>query len=177
MKANASESELSQVNDEVVVGQNADFENKWWKFQVGSWAALVLLMIVTVLGALGRGHLAKCKAQTGDGSLWVEYDKVVHFRTPAEITVRLQNNAIENGVVRLRINDALYKQLGLERILPQPMNQTATNDGVVLFFPVALMAREMTVHLIMQPGSVTLSSEELGIPGRSTLRIRQLVLP
>jgi hypothetical protein len=57
------------------------------------------------------------------------------------------------------------------------MNQTATNDGVVLFFPVALMAREMTVHLIMQPGSVTLSSEELGIPGRSTLRIRQLVLP
>jgi hypothetical protein len=177
MTDNTSHSSLSHVNDEVVVGQDENFEQRWWKFEMASWAVIIVILVITALGGLGRGLLSHAKTETPDGTLEVDYERMVHFRTPAEVTVNIRQGGFQNGAARLLLNQTFYKELGLERITPRPAVQAGTADGEMLIFPVAPNSHELKLHLMLQPGTVTVSNQQIGFPGGQSVHFRQLVLP
>lgn len=176
-KENVQRHQLSRVNEEIVVGQDEDFEKKWWRFETRTWGVMVAVMIFAAFGGLGRGLLSKGNASTPDGMVQAQYDRILHFRTPGETLVHVHASGQRNGRIQLWINRAFYKDLQIQNISPRPVVQAGASDGAVLTFWAAAGTDQMDVRLVLQPGSVGIYPLELGITGGETVRFHQLVVP
>ena len=67
------ENSVARVNDEVAVGENLEFQRKWWRFENAAWAIFTLVIILDLSGLFGRGPLAKAERRTTDGTIEVKY--------------------------------------------------------------------------------------------------------
>ena len=67
------EDSVSKV-DEIAVGENLEFQRKWWKFEHIIWSFFLLVLICDLLGLFGRGWLAKAQRSTPDQALTLEYE-------------------------------------------------------------------------------------------------------
>jgi hypothetical protein len=59
------EDSVARVNYEVAVGEDLEFQRKWWKFENAAWVLFTLIIIIDLLGVFGRGPVAKAKHRTG----------------------------------------------------------------------------------------------------------------
>ena len=64
---------VAKVNDEVAVGEDLDFQRKWWRFENAAWVFFTLIIILDLCGLFGRGPIAKAERHTADGTLDVKY--------------------------------------------------------------------------------------------------------
>jgi hypothetical protein len=168
---------VSRVGGEVEVGYDSAFEDKWWKFEMSSWVALIIFLAAALLGVLGRGLLSKAQVISSDGSFKVKYDRVVHFRTPAEITIEFGPAAVHNNSAQFWVGQTFFKQLKLQGILPAPLQQAPNGAGMLLDFPVSTNAPRQSVSLRLEPSSVGAFNSEVAAPGGNSVRFSTLVLP
>ena len=63
------EDTVQKINNELAVGEDLEFQRKWWKVERGIWIFFLLLIIADLLGAFGRGWLAKAHRAASDNSL------------------------------------------------------------------------------------------------------------
>src|ERR1700753_3009847 len=85
---------VPRVDDAVSVGEDLDFQRRWWKFENAAWLLLVLILIADGLGVFGRGWLAKTESRTPDGALDIRYERVERTGTPSEMTLVIGPGAI-----------------------------------------------------------------------------------
>jgi hypothetical protein len=64
---------IARGSDEVAVGENLDFQRKWWRFENAAWAIFTLIIFLDSSGLFGRGLLAKAERRTTDGTIEVKY--------------------------------------------------------------------------------------------------------
>src|ERR1700679_3032394 len=50
---------VAKVDGEVAVGEDLEFQRKWWKFERAVWLVFTLILVLTLAGAFGRGPRAK----------------------------------------------------------------------------------------------------------------------
>ncbi len=150
---------VPKVNDEVAVGEDLEFQRKWWKFERGVWFVYALILLLTLLGAFGRGWLAKTQKRSSDGDLTLKYDRIQRTGTPSDLTVLFGPGAIHNGVIRLYVSESLVQKLGAQRISPQPEKSTIGQGGITYTFPAS-----------EQPASVVFSMQPSG-PGVFPFRV------
>ncbi len=132
---NRAEDSIPKVDGSVAVGEDLEFQRKWWRFENGVWVVFILLLLCDLTGLFGRGFLAKAKAAAADQSLSLDYERVQRAGTPSIMTIRFGPSAIQGGQVRLFISESVIKELGAQRVSPQPLTSTLTQDGVVYTFP------------------------------------------
>lgn len=168
---------VSRVGGEVEVGYDSAFEDKWWKFEVGAWFFLILLLIATVAGVLGRGPLSKATAGSSDGLVVVRYDNAVRFRTPVEFRIELAGGATQAATEQIWISKTFYRQLGMQNTTPRPLQQFVNADGGLLTFAAAPNRGKQQIILRLQPDSVGFCNLQVAIPGGDEVRFRTLVLP
>ena len=46
---------VAKVNDEVAVGEDLEFQRKWWRFENAAWVFFTLIIILDLCGLFGRG--------------------------------------------------------------------------------------------------------------------------
>ena len=85
------EDTVSKVNDEIAVGSDPEFQRHWSRFENGVWIFFALFVLADLAGCFGRGPLAKAQAQTKDGTLHVNYERIERFSTPSVITVEFES--------------------------------------------------------------------------------------
>jgi hypothetical protein len=120
-----------------------------------------VVLIADALGAFGRGWLAQAQLMTADGSLRVRYERIERAGTPSEMTIEFGRAAVRAQRVQMFANQAIVKELGAQRIIPQPI---ASEIGAV-------------ASIAMQPSFPGIHHLELRVLGSDPIRATIVVLP
>ncbi len=151
----AVEDSVAKIDGEVAVGEDLEFQRRWWAFERWTWRFFALIVLLDFLGVFGRGPLANAHARTADGALTLNYERVERFNTPSIITIHLGADAVENGQVKLWVDDSVVKRLGNQRIIPQPLSSSTADSGILYVF--AADSHPNSVEFALQPAEVGVS--------------------
>lgn len=150
------------------------FIHRNWLFQRVGWAAMLLLVVAGLVGALGRGPLARSVLQTG--GLRVEWDRVTRHGATSRIEVTLDEASLPDGAnVQLFIDDALLEVVDIERVLPPPRQVVAMGDRLVS--SVEIRRPPARLHLSVRPHRLGLHRGTLGVVGGPEVGLSLLTLP
>lgn len=169
------EDTVPKVDNAVAVGEDLDFQRRWWAFERATWLFFLLLILADALGLFGRGWLAKAERTTPDGAVHLKYERVERASTPSIMTVQLGPAAIQNGVAQLFISDSVIKKLGAQRIAPQPATSTLGQGGVTYTFPVT--SSPATVTFSLEPSFPGVQHFSMGVPGSTPINSTVFVVP
>lgn len=153
---------VPRIHDEIAVGENIDFQRKWWRFEKIIWPILLLIVIADMLGVFGRGWLAKAHAQTPDHALTLDYERVARASTPSIMTFKFGPAAIHNNRIVLFVSDSIVKPLGAQRISPEPALSIIGKNGITYVF--ASSDSPASAQIQLQPS----------FPGPHTFRVQVL---
>lgn len=167
--------DVARVDGAVAVGEDLDFQRRWWRFEKGIWIFFVLILLADLSGLLGRGPLANAEKQTGDGTLRIKYERVLRENTSSILTVLPEGTALAGGKLHLFVSDSIVKQLGAQRIIPQPLTSTVGNGGVTYDFPAA--GTPVTVQFELKPSFIGTHTFTIATPGGESVQAKSLVLP
>ena len=125
---------VPKTSNKLAVGEDIEFQRRWWRFETIIWPILMLIVLADVLGVFGRGWLSKAQAETPDHAMKLDYERVARASTPSIMTFRFDAEAIHNGRISLFVSDSVVKPLGAMRISPQPALSTIGGDGITYTF-------------------------------------------
>ena len=143
------EDSVPKVANELAVGEDLEFQRRWWRFENATWFFFGLIVLLDLAGAFGRGPLANARKRTGDHALDIRYERVERFSTPSILTIHFGANAVHNGAVQLWTSDSVVDTLGNRRIIPQPSSSTITQGGILYSFPTG--PHPNSVEFALQP--------------------------
>ena len=166
---------VPKIDDTVAVGEDLDFQRRWWHFERTIWIFFLFILLADVLGVFGRGYLSKAELRAPDQSLFVKYERTERASTPSIMTVELGPAAVHDGKIQLFVSESLIKELGNQRISPQPASSVLSRSGITYTFPVA--SAPAIVEFAMQPSFPGLHSFTLQVPGSPAVHARVLVVP
>jgi hypothetical protein len=164
-----------KVDDAVSVGEDLDFQERWWKFENVVWSIFALLLVLDLLGVFGRGWLAKTEATTPDGAMHVKYERIERTMTPSVMRIEFLPGAAVNGTYKLYVSSSLIQELGNQRIAPEPGVSAVGDGGFVYSFPA--LGQPATVTLSLEPASPGIFHFSVGVPGGQMLNERVVVVP
>jgi len=120
---------------EVAVGEDLNFQRRWWKFERAIWLFFLLILAADVLGLFGRGWLAKAQRTDAAQTVTLDYERIERASTPSIMTFHFEPAAIRNGRIELYVSEDLIKPLGAQRISPEPRESSMGDDGITYTFP------------------------------------------
>ncbi|HEY0760013.1 MAG TPA: hypothetical protein VGD59_12235 [Acidisarcina sp.] len=129
------EDSVPKVGNELAVGEDLSFQRKWWVFERIVWTLFVLVVVLDVAGVFGRGPAANAHMHTPDGAMNVRYERIERFSTPSIMTIEFGRTAVRDGKIQLWVSDSIVKELGNQRIVPQPLSSITGDGGIYYTFP------------------------------------------
>ncbi len=129
------EDSVPKVDNAVAVGENLDFQRKWWRFERATWVFFSLLILADIAGLFGRGPLAQAEKRTDNDALTLHYERIERTSTPSVMTFQFGRSALQSGRIQLFVSQSVVKQLGAQRISPQPASSVLGNGGITYTFP------------------------------------------
>jgi uncharacterized membrane protein YcaP (DUF421 family) len=169
------EDSVKRVDDAVAIGEDLDFQRRWWKFEHIVWWLFGFILAADLAGALGNGPLANVKRISADGSLSMEYERIERATTPSIIVLHPGASAIHDGKMRIFVSDSVVKELGNQRISPQPASSIIGQGGITYEFPIS--ALPATIQFALEPSHPGLHHFSVGVPGSDQIAARVVVLP
>lgn len=166
---------VPKVDDAVAVGEDLEFQRKWWRFERVIWVIFLLILAADVLGVFGRGFLSKAELRTPDQSLFVKYERTERASTPSILTVHFGPAAIHEGKVQLLVSQSLIRKLGNQRISPQPSASVLTSTGILYTFPIA--SAPAIVEFALEPSFPGIQSFSMQVPGSAPVQAKVVVVP
>ena len=145
------EDSVAKIGDELAVGEDLEFQRRWWRFERAIWIFFAVIVVLDMCGAFGRGPLADAHKRSTSGALDLRYERVERFSTPSILTIQVAPQAVHSGKVQLWVSNSVVKQLGNQRIIPQPASSTNNDGGVLYTFPTLPGSRPASVEFALQP--------------------------
>jgi hypothetical protein len=168
------EDSVPKVNDAVAVGEDLEFQRRWWRFEKFVWWLFFLILICDLLGLFGRGYLAKAKGSAGDQTLALNYERIERASTPSIMDLHFGPAAVHDGHVQVFVSESVVKELGAQRISPQPDVSMLTSGGIVYTFAADAPA---TVQIALSPSFPGLHRFSMHVPGGNDIAGKVVVLP
>jgi hypothetical protein len=166
---------VSKIDNELAVGEDLQFQRKWWRFERFIWILFAGVIVLDLLGAFGRGWLAKDHLHAADGSLDVQYERIERTGTPSIMTIRFGPSAIQNGKAVLYVSESVVRELGAQRVIPEPSSSMVGNKGVTYTF--AASRQPASAEFALQPASPGVFHFTVQSPGSQPLTARVIVAP
>jgi hypothetical protein len=169
------ENSVAKVNDEVAVGEDLEFQRKWWRFENAAWVVFTLIIVLDLSGLFGRGPLAKAQRRTADGTIDVKYERIERTDSPSIMTIEFGPSAIQDGKIHLYISNSLVKALGTQRVIPAPQDSLIGEGGLTYTFSAS--KPPASVDLALQPAGPGLFDFTIGVVGADRVHARVVVVP
>ncbi len=169
------EDSVAKVNDEVAVGEDLEFQRKWWRFENAAWIIFTLIIVLDLCGLFGRGPLAKAERRAGDGTIDVKYERIERTNSPSIMTIQFGPSAIKEGEIRLYVSDSLVKPLGTQRVIPAPQSTLIGDGGLTYTFPAS--KPPASVDLALQPSGPGIFDFTVGVANGEPVHGRVVVVP
>jgi hypothetical protein len=166
---------VPKVNNEVAVGDDLEFQYRWWKFEHAVWVVFVLIVIADLLGCFGRGWLAKAEYKSPDGLMDIHYERVERFSTPSILTINFAPSAVHDEEIHLWASDSLVKPLGNQRVVPSPQKSALSNSGISYTFPASNIPS--SVEFALQPASPGIIPVSFQVADGKPVTLKIYVMP
>ena len=166
---------VAKVNEEVAVGEDLAFQERWWRFERAVWILFALIIVLDLLGAFGRGPLSHARSTTADGSMDVQYERIERTGTPAIMQVSFGPSAIRNGEIKLFASESIVKQLGNQRIIPSPQSTKIGDGGLTYTFPASTVPA--SIEFALQPSGPGVYPYKLQVVGSEAIQANVVVVP
>jgi uncharacterized membrane protein YcaP (DUF421 family) len=166
---------VPKVDDAVAVGEDLEFQRHWWRFEHIVWWFFALVLLADLLGAFGQGPLAKAERRASDQTIDVTYERIERATTPSILTVHPGAAAIHDGKMQLYVSDSVVKQLGNQRISPEPAASILGDGGITYEFPIT--TTPATIQFALEPSRPGVHDFSMHVPGGEAISGRVVVLP
>ncbi len=177
MRTSPVQDSVPKISNELAVGEDLVFQRKWWRFERIVWLTFAVLVLLDVAGLFGRGPLAKEHMATPDKAMDVNYERIERFRTPSIVTIQFSPQTVRDGKIELWVNDGLIKQLGNQRVVPQPAQSALDSGGIRYTF--AATQQPNSAAFALEPSAPGLYEFTLRLPQMpgDELHAKVLVMP
>jgi hypothetical protein len=169
------EDSVARVNNEIAVGEDLDFQRKWWRFENAAWVVFTLIIVLDLAGLFGRGPIAKAERHSTDGTIDVHYERILRTNSPSILTVRFAQSAIRDGKIHLYVSESLVKALGTQRVIPAPQDTVVGDAGLTYTF--AASRPPASIDLALQPAGPGIYDFTIGVLGAQPVHARVFVVP
>jgi hypothetical protein len=169
------EDSVARVNDEVAVGEDLDFQRKWWRFENAAWVVFTLIIVLDLAGLFGRGPIAKAERRSTDGTIDVRYERIERTNSPSILTVQFAQSAIQDGKVKLYVSQSLVKELGTQRVIPAPLDTVVGDAGLTYTFSAS--KPPASVDLALEPAGPGIYDFVIGVVGAQPVHAKVFVVP
>ena len=169
------EESVSKVNNEIEVGEDLDFQRKWWRFENFVWVVFALIIVLDLCGAFGRGPFAKAERRTADGTMDIKYERIERTESPSILTIRFGQSAIVDGKIKLYISESLVHGLGTQRIIPAPLESEVGEGGLTYTFLAS--KSPASVDLALEPTGPGVYEFTIGVAGAEPLQAKVFAVP
>lgn len=160
------EDSVAKVGNELAVGENLQFQRKWWRFEKIVWVIFVVIVLLDLAGVFGRGPAANAHARTKGGMMIVDYERIERFSTPSILTIHFGPSAVKDGkMIQLWVSDTVVNELGNQRIVPQPVSSVIGNGGILYTF--ASTPLPDLIDFALQPANPGIYHLKMRIPGNT----------
>ncbi len=166
---------VAKINNEVAVGEDLDFQRKWWRFENAAWIFFTLIIVLDLAGLFGRGPIAKAERRTADGTMDVKYERIERTDSPSIMTIAFGPSAIQDGKIQLYISNSLVKSLGTQRVIPAPRDTVIGDGGLTYTFPAT--KPPATVDLALQPSGPGIYDFTVNVVGAQPVHAKIVVVP
>ncbi len=157
------EDSVAKIGNEVAVGEDLEFQRKWWAFEKVAWVFFIIIVLCDVAGVFGRGPVAKTHVVTPGGTMVLDYEKIERFSTPSILTIHFGPSAVHDGKIQLWVSDSVVKELGNQRIVPQPVSSIIGNGGILYTFQ--SLPLPDSIEFALEPASPGMLHFKLRMPG------------
>jgi hypothetical protein len=165
---------VQKINNEIAVGEDLDFQRRWWRFERVVWTLFVVVILCDIAGVFGRGPLAG--AHIKNSVLDVSYDRIQRYSTPSIVKVRLDPAAASDGKYHLSVSESLIDDLGTERVIPEP-ESTAMGGGGLTYTFAAVPGSPGIAQFALEPTKPGVFHFTLQVPGTPAIHARIFVMP
>ena len=166
---------IAKVNDEVAVGADLDFQRRWWRFEHIVWSVFTVIIVLDLLGAFGKGPLARGHMRTNNGEMELNYERIERLGTPSIFTVHFGPSAVHEGKIKLWTSQSLVKPLGNRRVVPEPAASVMQPNGVEYTFPAS--GTPASVEFSLEPAAMGRQTLTLRVPGSEPMNAKIFVMP
>lgn len=167
---------VPRVNNAISVGEDLAFQERWWKFEHIIWTIFLLILVADVLGVFGRGWLAKAERKQPGSGMEVTYERVERNGTSSIMQIQFGPDAVQNGQAHLFASESVVKELGAERVIPQPTQSVLGNNGITYTFPIN-GGGPAVVQIELKPSMPGIFHWTLQVPGKDPVGARVVVMP
>ena len=167
------EDSVPKINEEVAVGEDLKFQERWWRFENGAWIFFAVVLVCTMLGLLGRGPLSHGKLK--NDAMTINYERIARTGTPSLMEIVLTPAAIQNGKVKLYVSDTVIKELAAQRVIPSPAESVVGDGGITYTF--LATQTPAAIKFGLQPDGPGVYRMAVGIAGQPPLESTVFVLP
>jgi hypothetical protein len=169
------EDSVAKVNDEIAVGEDLEFQRKWWRFENIAWIFFALIIVLDLAGLFGRGPLARAQRHAADGTIDVKYERIERTDSPSILTIQFAQSAIHDGKIRLFVSNSLVKELGAQRVIPAPQETVVGEGGLTYTFLAS--APPARVDLALEPPGPGEFPFTISVAGAQPVRANIFVVP
>ncbi len=169
------EDSVPKVDGEVAVGEDLEFQRKWWIFERTIWTFFSIVLVLALAGVFGRGFLAKAEKRAPDASIDVRYDRIQRTGTPSMLSVAFSPETIRDGKIELFVSESLVRQLGTQRVIPAPIQTAVGHGGLTYTFPSS--GPPATVEFALQPDGPGAFPFLIRVPGSAGVQGKVIVVP
>lgn len=166
---------VPKVNNEVAVGEDIVFQRRWWRFENGVLILYAVIVILDLLGAFGRGVLAKANMGGNDAGITVRYERIERTGTPSMLEVEFAPSAIQDNKIQLWVSESLVTKMGNQKIAPQPLTSTVGQGGILYTLPAT--TTPASIEFALQPTAPGVFRVAFRVPGLPLLSTKIYVVP
>ena len=171
----AEADDVAKVNDEVSVGEDLQFQEKWWRFERFIWSFFALIIALDLAGAFGRGPLAHHELKATDGSMDIKYERIAREETAAILDVKFGPSVIQQGKIKLFVSQSVVEQLGAQRVIPAPESTAIGGGGLTYTFPAT--SDPASVQFALQPSKPGIFHFVVQVVGAQPVNGTVVVMP
>jgi hypothetical protein len=166
---------VAKVNNEIEIGENLDFQRKWWRFENVVWVFFTIIIVLDLAGLFGRGPIAKAERRSADGTIDVKYERIERTDSPSILSIQFGPSAIQDGKIHLYVSQSLVKELGTQRVVPAPIETLIGDGGLTYTFPASTLPA--SVDLALEPAGPGLYDFTIGVVGSAPVNAKVFVVP
>ncbi|WP_435954961.1 hypothetical protein [Dryocola sp. BD626] len=156
------------------VQEDMHWQMKEWQLEKWGSRVLIALVILALFGAFSDGPLSQTTAVNKDGTLSVEYQRVMRAMTNETYTFRIK--ALTGEPTVLTLGRDFMDNFEIETLQPQPLVTHTSLHEMVLTWP-ASPNREQAMWLTAQPQSSGHFTSTITHKGAEPVTLSQWVLP
>ena len=165
-----------KVNDELEVGFDEAFENRWLRAEQAGRVVMAAFVVASLTGLLGRGPYSHETKKLDDLSLAVDFEPVARSQTATQVTFHLRNST-DQPTLNLFIGSKIMEPMGLQRILPQPVITQAVHGGMLLTIAVPPRTGDASLRLMLMPDDIGPKDLVARLEDHAPLHWTQVVVP